>query len=229
MQCVILAAGRGTRMGALTEHTPKPMLLIQGKPLLEWKLEMLPYGIDEVIITIGYLGEQIEQYFGVEWKGRKMHYVRHEILDGTGGSIRLVKNTGLLKSPALVMMGDDLYLKEDLERLMKHDLAVLACEVEDSSQFGVLETDVNGKLVGILERPHDPEYKLVNTGAYMLSEHFFNYPLVSISETEYGLPQALVSMRDTHDITVEKTKTWFPIGNPEALEEAEQAIEKFVS
>ena len=228
MQCVILAAGRGVRMGKLTEDTPKPMLRIQGKPLLEWKLETLPSDIDEVIITIGYLGEQIESYFGSKWKGKKIHYVRHEKLDGTGGSIHLVKNTGLLSTPALVMMGDDLYRKEDLEWLMKHDLAVLACEVEDSSQFGVLETDENGKLVSIIERPHDPSLKLVNTGAYMLSGSFFDYPLVPISETEYGLPQTLVMMRDGHDIAVERTKTWFPIGNPEALAEAERVIEKFV-
>ncbi len=215
-------------MGKLTEDTPKPMLRIQGKPLLEWKLNSLPDAIDEVILTIGYFGEQIEGYFGKEWKGRKIHYVRHEKLDGTGGSIHLVNEELSLESPVLVMNGDDLYLKEDLERLMNHDLAVLACEVEDSSQFGVLETDENGKLVSIIERPHDPSLKLVNTGAYMLSGGFFDYPLVSISETEYGLPQTLVMMRDKHDIAVEKTKTWFPIGNPEALAEAQKRIDEFI-
>lgn len=228
MQAVILAAGRGVRMGKLTEDTPKPMLLIQGRPLLEWKMETLPETIDEVILVIGYLGEQIEEYFGHEWNGKKITYVRHEKLDGTGGAIRLVKDAGLLRSPVLVMMGDDLYLKEDLEKLMEHDLAVLACEVEDSNQFGVLETDADGRLVSIIEKPHDPELKLVNTGAYMLSDSFFECQLVPISDTEYGLPQTLVSMRGNHDIAVEKTRTWFPIGTPEALVEAQERINDFV-
>lgn len=227
MQAVILAAGRGTRMGVLTEACPKPMLPISGKPMLEWKLEMLPDAIDEVIITIGYLGEQIEAYFGTEWRGRKIRYVRHEKLDGTGGSISLVHKQGFLSGSVLVTMGDDLYWKNDLERLMQHDLAVLACEMEDSSQFGVLDTDVDGKLKRIIERPHAPEYKLVNTGAYMLNEHFFEYPLVPISETEYGLPQTMVQMVDRQSIAVERTKMWFPIGDPEALKKAQEKIVEF--
>ncbi|MEI8096485.1 MAG: nucleotidyltransferase family protein [Candidatus Moraniibacteriota bacterium] len=228
MQVVILAAGRGVRMGGLTEHTPKPMLPILGKPLLEWKLATLPESIDEVIVTIGYLGDQIEKYFGKEWNGKKMHYVYHEKLDGTGGAIDIVHKKGLLSFPVLVMMGDDLYLKEDLEQLMKHDLAVLACEMKDSSQFGVLQTDENGRLIRIVEKPHPIEYTLVNTGAYILNDHFFEYPLVQISEKEFGLPQTLVQMRDTYDIAVETTTTWFPIGTPEALETAQTKIKKFL-
>jgi len=228
MQCVILAAGRGTRMGALTDTTPKPMLPILGKPLLEWKLATLPSSIDEVIITTGHLGEQIESYFGSEWQGRKIRYVRHKKLDGTGGSIHLVRESGILTFPVLVIMGDDLYLRKDLKRLMKYPLAVLACEMQNSSQFGVLRTDENGKLIQIMEKPHPAEYKLVNTGAYVLNEHFFEYPLVAISETEFGLPQMLVQMCDKYDIAVEKTTTWFPIGTPEALETAQTKIKKFL-
>lgn len=227
MQGIILAAGRGTRMGALTERTPKPMLLIKGKPLLEWRLEMLPEGIDEVIVTIGYLGEQIEEYFGEQWQGRKIIYVRQERLDGTGGAMRLIHERGLFSSPALVTMGDDLYQKDDLERLMRHDLGVLACERADASKFGVLEKDADGKLRRIIERPHAQECTLVNTGAYMLHEAFFEYPPVRITDLEYGLPQTLVQMRDKHDIGVLETKSWFPIGDPEALESAQTEIESF--
>lgn len=215
-------------MGALTEQIPKPMLSIQGKPLLQWRLEMLPKAIDEVIITIGYLGEQIEEYFGTEWQGRKMLYVTQEQLDGTGGSIRLIHEQGLLSHHVLVTNGDDLYRRDDLERLMQYDLAVLACEREDSAMFGVLEKDAAGTLKRIIERPHAPEYTLVNTGAYMLHEGFFEYPLVRITGLEYGLPQTLVQMRDKHDIVVVETKTWLPIGDPEALELAQTKIGDFL-
>ncbi len=213
-------------MGALTEQTPKPMLPIRGIPKLEYTLRALPVEVTEVVFVIGYLGEKIREYFGKSFDGRRITYVEQEKLNGSGGAMHLVKD--VVRGKFLVIMGDDLYLKEDLERLMAHDLAVLACVVEDSNPFGVLETDMDGKLLSIIERPHDGTVKLVNTGAYMLHENFFQYPLVSISETEYGLPQTLVSMRDQYTIAVEKTKTWFPIGTPEALAEAERVIEKFV-
>ncbi|KKQ79283.1 MAG: hypothetical protein UT03_C0063G0001, partial [Candidatus Moranbacteria bacterium GW2011_GWD2_38_7] len=64
MQIVILAAGRGTRMKDLTDNVPKPMLQINGKPILAYKLEALPEEIDEVIFVVGYFGNQIQQYFG---------------------------------------------------------------------------------------------------------------------------------------------------------------------
>jgi len=69
MQCVILVAGRGTRMGKLTDSCPKPMLPIKGKPKLVYTLENLPEEIDEVILVIGYLGEQIRNFFGDEYNG----------------------------------------------------------------------------------------------------------------------------------------------------------------
>ena len=226
MQCVILVAGRGVRMGELTQDTPKPMLKIRGIPKLEYTLRALPAEVTEVIFVIGYLGGIIREHFGKHWDGRRITYVEQVRLNGTGGAIHLARN--LVRGRFLVINGDDLYLREDLERLMRYDLAVLACAVGDSDPFGVLETDMDGKLVSIIERPHDGTVKLVNTGAYMLNEKFFDYPLVSISQTEYGLPQTLTSMRSEHDIAVEVTKTWFPIGTPEALSEAERIIEKFV-
>ncbi len=225
MQAVILAAGRGVRMGKLTEDTPKPMLHIRGIPKLVYTLRALPNEVTEVIFVVGYLGEQIREYFGDTFEGKKIRYAEQEELNGTGGAMHLVRN--LVRGKFLVIMGDDLYLKEDLEKLIDYDFAVLACEMVDSSQFGVLQVDVNGGLVGILEKPHDPDMKLVNTGAYMLSESFFGYPLVPISETEYGLPQTLMSMRGEHETAVETTKTWFPIGTPEALDEAQKRIDEF--
>ncbi len=212
-------------MGELTKDTPKPMLLIQGIPKLEYSVKALPDEVTEVIFIVGYLGNVIRSHFGGTFAGKKIQYVEQQELNGSGGAIHILKNK--LEKNFLVINGDDLYLKEDLEKLMQHGLAVLACEMEDSSQFGVLETDADGKLVSIIEKPHDPELKLVNTGAYMLDENFFDYPLVSISETEYGLPQTLVQMNDKQDIVVEKTKTWFPIGNPEALAEAQERIDEF--
>lgn len=217
MQAIILAAGKGTRMGGLTADTPKPMLPLLGKPLLEWRLAMLPAAISEVVLVIGHLGEQIERYFGNKWQGLSIRYVRHEQLDGTGGAMRSVYEAGILSSSALVTMGDDLYCQEDLERLLAFDVAVLACELEDASRFGLLDTDIEGKLRGIIERPHAPGYGLVNTGAYMIDQAYFLCAPVRISETEYGLPQTLALSAQNRPISVLRTRVWQPVGQPEDI------------
>jgi NDP-sugar pyrophosphorylase family protein len=226
MQCVILAAGRGTRMGALCDDCPKPMLPINGKPKLAYSIETLPQEITEVVLIVGYLKECIMDFFGDSYAGRAIQYVVHETIDGTGKVLHSAKD--ILNNRFLVTMGDDLYCRDDLEKLMEYDVAVLALEVGDSSQFGALKTDANGKLEAILERPHDAKYRLVNTGAYMLTKDFFRYPLVKISETEYGLPQTMMQMKKNDEIMVISARDWFPIGDPQALKEAQTKIRDFV-
>lgn len=227
MQAIILAAGKGLRMGTLTATTPKPMLPLLGKPLLEWRLAMLPEAISEVILVVGYLGTQIESYFGSQWQGRSIRYIHHAKLDGTGGAIRQVFESGIFVGPALVMNGDDIYAREDLERLLSYDSAVLACELEDASRFGLLATDVKGRLRGIIERPHAPGRGLVNTGAYMLDRTYFSALPVPISDTEYGLPQTLVLVGQTSAVSVLLTRAWQPVGQPEDIALGEAFLREY--
>lgn len=223
MQCVILAAGRGTRMGNLTDETPKPMLSVSGKPMLAHKINMLPDSIEEVVLVVGYRKEVITEYFGSEWNGRKISYAEQVELNGTAGAIHLVKD--MVHGRFLVTMGDDLYLKEDMERLMKHPLALLGYRTTNASSFGLVTLDEKGDLAKVVERPHDFSEGLVNTGAYVLNEDFFRYSPVRISETEFGLPQTLVLMGQDVPVKVEVTDRWLPVGNPEDL----QAAERFLS
>ena len=89
MQCVILAAGKGTRMRPLTEHTPKPLIKVCGKPILQHIVEALPAEIDELILVVGYLEEQIRTFCGAEFCGRKVKYVTQgNSAGGTGDALR---------------------------------------------------------------------------------------------------------------------------------------------
>ncbi|MFA5926350.1 MAG: nucleotidyltransferase family protein [Parcubacteria group bacterium] len=225
MQAVIMAAGEGTRMRPLTYKTPKPMLFIKGKPILEWTLSFLPDEIDEVIIVVNYLSDQIKNYFGGVWKGRKIKYVVQKELNGTGGALHACKN--LAKGKFLVVMGDDLYYKKDLKDMIKESLAVLAQEVDDPSRFGVLKTDEEGKLVEIVEKPKMEGDAFVSTNAFMLNDKFFDYELVRITGKEFGLPQTLAVMAKDYPVKVMKTTRWMAIGNPQDLEKAQTEIEKF--
>ncbi len=64
MQCVILAAGKGTRLRPLTDNTPKPLVPVAGKPLIDHTIDALPSAIDELILVVGYLGDQLRAHFG---------------------------------------------------------------------------------------------------------------------------------------------------------------------
>ena len=226
MQIVILAAGRGTRMKDLTDNVPKPMLEINNKPILAYKLEALPEEINEVIFVIGYLGNQIQQYFGDFYGGRNISYVVQEVLNGSGGALELAKD--LLKNDFLVMMGDDLYMKNDIQEIMKHDLAVLGLEVDEPNRFGIIHLSELGNLVGVIEKPEISGPALANIALYKLNKKFFDYPLVSIGKGEFGLPQTLALMAREFPVHVEKASGWFPIGNPEDLEKAIDVIDKFI-
>lgn len=227
MKCIILAAGRGTRMGELTNDCPKPMLPIKGKPKLAYTIEKLPSVVTEVILVVGYHKQQIIDYFGDVYSGRRIRYVEQKEFNGTAGALTLTKEM-IGDEKFLVLMGDDLYMKKDIERLTQYDLALLAYETQNAQSYGLVDIDEKSHLVGVVERPHDRKEGLVNTAAYALTPEYFDYALVAIGSGEYGLPQTIVTMRDHHEISVITTEHWFPVGTPEDLERAQKEIAKYL-
>lgn len=118
MKAMILAAGRGERMRPLTDHTPKPLLKINNKPLIVWHLERLASaGVTEVIINHAYLGEQIEQALGdgTRW-GLSIQYSREqEALETAGGVAAALHLLG--KTPFLLISAD-IYAECDYKQLL---------------------------------------------------------------------------------------------------------------
>lgn len=226
MQAVILAAGRGKRMGKLTSATTKPMLKIKGKPILEHKINALPKKIKEIVFVVGYHSMDIITHFKRYYKGRRIIYVFQSELNGTGGALHLAKS--VLQDKFLVIYGDDLYKKGDIQKMLKHDLAVLTKEVDDPSKFGIIKKNRKGHVIDIIEKPKKSKNNLAATGVFALSKNFFDYELVPIGGGEFGLPQTLASMADKHKIKVEVATNWYPIGNPEDLKSAEKVLHKFV-
>lgn len=224
MQAVILAAGKGTRMRPLTYEVPKPMVPVKGKPILEFTLRSLPEAIKEIIIIVGYLGYRIEEYFGNEFDGKKIKYLEQEELLGTAHALHCAKDH-LDGDKFLVCMGDDLYLKKDIEECLKHDLAILVKEVTPPHKFGVLEFDTNNNLVNIIENAvENYPSNLVNTGLYTLDKRFFDYEMVPIHEgREYGLPQTLMSLTKDNNIKMVKANFWMPLGSEEDVKKARES------
>lgn len=224
MQAVILAAGRGVRMRPLTYQIPKPLIKIAGKCSLERNIESLPKEIDEVIIVIGYLGEQIKNYFGNEYNGRKIVYVKQGKLAGTGHALHLCRKK--LCDRFLVIMGDDIYSSEDMVKCLKHDQCMLVKEVSGKFAGGRIKLTCNNCLEDIIEGVHKRKSSLVNTGLYVLDENFFKYDLVPISEKEYGLPQTLVKMAKDLPVKIEKCGFWIQLTDLPAIKRAEKLLSK---
>jgi NDP-sugar pyrophosphorylase family protein len=120
MQAAILAGGLGTRLGPITKEVPKPMVKIAGKPYLEYQLEILrDQSIRHIVLLTGYLGDQIEAYFGNgERLGMSIRYSREQTPLGTGGALR--DAASMLADSFLVIYGDS-YLPLDYLSVL-HDL-----------------------------------------------------------------------------------------------------------
>lgn len=227
MQVVILAAGKGTRMKKLSKNTNKTMLKVKGKPILEYKIDALPRKINEIIFVVGYHCEDIMKHFGRFFRGRKITYVFQHNLNGTGGAVHLAKS--IIKDKFMVLMGDDLYHKKDLEDIAKHDLAVLGYEVPNHNEVAVIKADKKGNMIDIIEPPHNCRSKLGNTAVYVLNKDFFNYELMPKrpGDKEFGLPQTMATMAKDHKIKVVKARAWYQISNPDDLVKAEEIAHQF--
>ncbi len=225
MQVVILAAGRGTRMKDLTVELPKPMLLVAGKTLLERKFNELPPEVSEVIMVIGYQGDKIREYFGDSLNGTAIRYVEQETLDGTGGA--LWKARPLLKGRFLVMMGDDLYSREDIDKCIATPGWVIGVEERESlSSGGCIITNADGTIADIQEGNHGGAPGFISTNLFALDMSVFDYPLVpkSAGSDEYGLPQSVLAASKSGSVpfTAVIATGWFQVTDPDDLTKAEE-------
>ncbi len=219
---VIFAAGKGTRMLPLTETRPKPLQTVLGKNLIEWKLEALPDTVQDIVLVIGYQGDQIKEYFGDAWNGKRIHYAVQTELNGTGGALWAARD--LLSGRFLVMMGDDLYAKEDMAAMLTYEFAVCVQEVTDREIGGEMTLNTDGTFAGIFEQKHYVKQGLINTGMYMLDERIFNYEPTPIggSSTELGLPHTLAVLAKNIPVHMVSTTKWFQVSTPDDLLRAEK-------
>ena len=219
MKIVILAAGKGTRMNTLTTDTPKPLLKYEGKNLLEHKLDTLPSDITEIIFIIGYLGQKIKDYFGDSYKNIPIRYVEQKEIKGTAHALWQCKE--FLHEPFIVLMGDDLYNQEDLEKMMhleKDSWAILTYPDIRGVKAGKIIKDTQGNLKEIYEDfDGTSPYNLIYTGACLLTPEIFEKEMAQLSNGEYGLPQTITKFVGEKNIKVLETNHWIRITSPEDL------------
>tara|TARA_Y100000310_G_scaffold345402_1_gene464506 strand:- start:14698 stop:16188 length:1491 start_codon:yes stop_codon:yes gene_type:complete len=173
-KAIIVAGGLGTRLRPLTLDTPKPLLPVHGKPIIEHAiLNLKKHGVNEIIISIGYKADLIKNYLGNGEKyGLSIKYVIEDEPLGTGGAVKFAAQ-GLTK-PFFLMWGDNL-MDVDFtimrEAYQEHSTPIIMTLTprEDVEHFGVAELNEH-KIVNFVEKParEDAPSNLINAGAFII-------------------------------------------------------------
>lgn len=224
---VIMAGGMGKRLWPYTKSCPKPMLMVDGKPILEILIRQCrENGFYNIYLSVNYLKEIIIDYFGdgSDW-GVNINYLVEDKPLGTAGSLKMLPKT--LDKPFLVMNGDVL-TKIELQHVLafhqEHgaDATICVRDHEISVPFGVVET--NGiNLSRFLEKP---VYKyLVNAGVYALNPSVLDI----IKEDEFtDMPNLLINVKSSkYSVCVCPIhEYWIDVGLPETMKEANKTWNK---
>jgi bifunctional UDP-N-acetylglucosamine pyrophosphorylase/glucosamine-1-phosphate N-acetyltransferase len=225
MKAVILAAGLGTRMQPLTNEIPKPLLTIGGIPLIERIIRAFPPEISEVVIVIGYLGDQIKNFLGSEFLGKKIDYVfQGNPASGTMEALKLCRSYLDGEKRFFVFYSDDLIDGETLKKMMAYDLAAAVAAHPEPQKFGVVIVDENEDIKEIVEKPEHPLSNIVLANGLLLSNDIFAYePTVENGREKY-LSYALSLMVKDRKMKAVMADQWIPIGTPEDLTKANQFL-----
>ena len=177
-EAIVLAGGFGTRLQSVVKDTPKPMAPVKGRPFLTYVLDyLIEYQYDKVILSVGYLHEQIEAYFGNQYKSLEIEYaVENEPL-GTGGGI-LNAMSKCITDNVLVINGDTLF-KVDLNAFNRFHLekkgllSIVLREVDDVSRYGSVDIGNDHMIILFTEKESSEGSGLINGGVYLIQKKLF--------------------------------------------------------
>ncbi|MCJ7639160.1 MAG: NDP-sugar synthase [Euryarchaeota archaeon] len=183
MRACIMCGGTGTRLRPLTFERPKPSIPLLNKPSVGHLVEHLSAnGFNDIVITLGYLGRNIEGYLGDGLKfGVEINYIREKKKLGTAGSVKNAEHL-LNDGPFLVVGGDhvmDINLREFYQFHRKNDsiLSVGVMSIDDPREYGILDIDVNNRVHRFREKPSSGQIfsNLASTGIYMCDPELFSH------------------------------------------------------
>lgn len=223
---VIMAGGRGKRLMPLTDHVPKPMLKIGGKPIIEYNIDrLIETGIKDITLSINYLGEQLVEYFGDGHKKKaRIKYVKENKPLGTIGSVLLVEQ---FQHEDIIIMNSDILTNIDFAdfyiafKEAQSDMAVAATSYYVDIPYAVLEIDGKNLATSLKEKPRYTYFS--NAGIYFMKRTVLE---MIPPDTFYDITELMESLisKKMKLITYPITGYWLDIGKPEDFSKAQEDV-----
>jgi len=223
MQAIILTAGKGERMQPLSFEKQKHLIRILDRTILEHNLEQLDGLVDEVILVINPNDKckEIKNLIGNKYKRLKIRYAIQKRALGTGDAVKCA--LPILKDRFLLLNGDDLYDKKDIQKVLKKFPCLLAKEVKQPRFFGVIEAK-KGIIKSFIEKPLKPKSNLANSGLYFLPKEILHYSIKKSSRGEYEFTDYIKQFIKDQKLNMVKANQWIPVSYCWNLLEANSAL-----
>ena len=224
IDAVLMAGGKGERLRPLTENTPKPLLLVGNKAIIDHNVDrLISYGIKHISVTVNYLKEQIEEHYSEERNGVKINCCREPKYLGTMGSIKFVEK---FYNDAVLVMNSDLFTNIDYEDFYMHfvennaDMSVAAIPYNISIPYGILDLD-GRDIKGLVEKPQYNYY--ANAGIYLFKRQVLNEIPDNVFFNATDLIEKLIA-ENKKVIRYPLNGTWIDIGNPQEYQKANDLV-----
>lgn len=224
IDAVLMAGGKGERLRPLTERTPKPLLKVGGKAIIDHNIDrLISYGVKNISVTVNYLKEQIEEHYHRPRNGVKIQTVREPKFLGTIGSIRFVPK---FYNDTVLLMNSDVFTNIDYEDFFLHfqeydaEMSVAAIPYNVSIPYGILDLD-GRNIQGLLEKPKYTYY--ANAGIYLIKQRALDEIPMETFFNATDLVEKLIS-EGKKVIRYPLNGTWIDIGNPQEYQKAQDLV-----
>lgn len=224
IDAVLMAGGKGERLRPLTENTPKPLIKVGDKCIIDYNIDnLIAYGVKHLNVTVNYLGEQLEEHFAKPYNGVQVRTFKEPKFLGTIGSIRFVD---FFYNDYILVMNSDLFTDIDFEDFFIHfrehdaDMSVAAVPYNVSIPFGILDLD-GRNIKGLLEKPKYNYY--ANAGIYLIKKSTLDEIPKDVFFNATDLIEKLINQGKCV-IRYPLKGTWIDIGQHADLEKARDLV-----
>lgn len=225
LDAVLMAGGKGERLRPLTEKTPKPLLPVGDKCIIDHNIDrLLNYGVKNISVTVNYLKEQIEDHFKNPRGNVQVHTVREPKYLGTIGSIKFVPQ---FYNDTILVMNSDLFTNINYEDFYLHfkehnaDMSVAAVPYSVKIPYGILDLVERRRIKGLIEKPSYEYY--ANAGIYLIKKAALDYIPDDTFFNATDLIEKLIA-EGRKVIRFPLNGTWIDIGNPQEYNRANELV-----